>query len=191
MSLLGGQRSGRESKRAIFTEREYTNEHSSDILFLTKGSGTVNIIEIGKLIAEARREKGLTQAQLGNRIGVEPHTVSMWETGRHLPDDGIKIALCQELDLLLEELFLARKFDAPFRKELLAMIKGEDTKKVVRMSDEGKVEEINLDDFLLVTAERKGHLSDLWIPWKDRDKYSEEEIYAMQDEYHRTGRSPV
>ena len=150
----------------------------------------MDIIATGKLIAAARYEKGLTQAQLGKIIHTEPHTISMWENGKRMPADEIKIPLCQAIDLLPEELLLGRRLESPHRKELLAMIKEEENKKVVKMGDAGRVE-INLDDFLLVTMDRKGHLSDLWIPWKDRDNYSEEEIFAMQDELHRTGKSPV
>ena len=35
----------------------------------------------GKFIARMRREKEMTQAQLGERLGVTNKTVSRWETG--------------------------------------------------------------------------------------------------------------
>ena len=46
----------------------------------------------GALIRPLRREKGLTQEQLAERLGVSRRTVSRWETGSNLPD----------LDLLME-----------------------------------------------------------------------------------------
>ena len=36
---------------------------------------------IGQFIAQLRQEKGLTQAQLGQRLGVTNKTVSRWENG--------------------------------------------------------------------------------------------------------------
>lgn len=37
--------------------------------------------KIGALIAACRKEKGMTQAELGERLGVTNKTVSRWETG--------------------------------------------------------------------------------------------------------------
>lgn len=42
--------------------------------------------EIGKRIAEARRAKGMTQAQLAEEIHVTRAGISHWETGRTVPD---------------------------------------------------------------------------------------------------------
>ena len=38
-------------------------------------------IQIGKFIAACRKEKGLTQAQLAEKMGVSDRAVSKWETG--------------------------------------------------------------------------------------------------------------
>ena len=37
--------------------------------------------KIGRFIAQLRRERGMTQEQLGERLGVSQRTVSRWETG--------------------------------------------------------------------------------------------------------------
>ncbi len=37
--------------------------------------------KIGKLIAVCRKEKKLTQVQLGEKLGVTDKSVSKWETG--------------------------------------------------------------------------------------------------------------
>ena len=42
--------------------------------------------ELGKRIAELRRQKGLTQRQLGDLMSVSDKTVSKWENGGSLPD---------------------------------------------------------------------------------------------------------
>ena len=38
-------------------------------------------IKIGRFVAELRKQKGWTQAQLGERLGVTNKTVSRWENG--------------------------------------------------------------------------------------------------------------
>ena len=37
--------------------------------------------KIGRFIARLRKERGMTQEQLGERLGVSQRTVSRWETG--------------------------------------------------------------------------------------------------------------
>lgn len=45
----------------------------------------MDMIKIGKFIAELRKENGHTQEQLAEKLGVTGKTVSRWETGRYLP----------------------------------------------------------------------------------------------------------
>ena len=42
--------------------------------------------KIGKFIAECRKKQNLTQAQLGEKLGVTDKAVSKWENGLRLPD---------------------------------------------------------------------------------------------------------
>ena len=37
--------------------------------------------KIGKFIADCRKEKGLTQLQLAEKLGISNRAVSKWETG--------------------------------------------------------------------------------------------------------------
>lgn len=60
--------------------------------------------KIGKLIADLRKEKGLTQEQLGEKVGVGFRAVSKWETGNTLPDIGIINELCKILGISSDEL---------------------------------------------------------------------------------------
>ena len=53
--------------------------------------------KIGKLIAVKRKEKGLTQEQLAEKLGVTNKAVSKWETGKGMPD----LAIIQELSKIL------------------------------------------------------------------------------------------
>ena len=41
--------------------------------------------KIGTFLKELRNEKGMTQEQLGEKIGVSNKTISRWETGNYMP----------------------------------------------------------------------------------------------------------
>ena len=58
----------------------------------------MNIEKVGEQIAVLRKSKGLTQSELGERIGVSFQAVSKWERGETLPD----ITLLPDLAKILE-----------------------------------------------------------------------------------------
>ncbi len=58
----------------------------------------MNIEKVGEQIAVLRKSKGLTQRELGERIGVSFQAVSKWERGETLPD----ITLLPDLAKILE-----------------------------------------------------------------------------------------
>ena len=58
----------------------------------------------GPAIKRFREEKGLTQAQLAERIGVSDKAVSKWETGRGLPDISLVEPLAKTLGVSVPEL---------------------------------------------------------------------------------------
>ena len=60
--------------------------------------------QVGRFIAYNRRKKGLTQEQLGERLGVSNKTVSRWENGNYMPDLSLLEPLSRELDVTLNEL---------------------------------------------------------------------------------------
>ena len=59
---------------------------------------------IGVFILERRRAKGLTQAQLAERLGITDRAVSKRETGKSLPDASIMLELCRILDITADQL---------------------------------------------------------------------------------------
>ncbi len=61
-------------------------------------------IKTGKLIAALRKEKGLTQEELGRRLGVSNKTVSRWENGNYMPDIETLRLLGKEFSVTMEEL---------------------------------------------------------------------------------------
>lgn len=61
----------------------------------------MNQIKIGEFLKELRKEKGLTQEQLAEKLNVSRRTVSRWETGNNLPDLDVFIEMADyyEVDL--------------------------------------------------------------------------------------------
>lgn len=54
---------------------------------------------LGRAIARARNDRGLTQAALARRLGLKQTSVSEWERGASFPDIAIWARLAYELDL--------------------------------------------------------------------------------------------
>lgn len=50
---------------------------------------------------EARRRSGLKQWEIAEKVGVEPSTVSRWETGADMPDDTRLPEICNALGIPL------------------------------------------------------------------------------------------
>lgn len=64
----------------------------------------MNQIKIGKFIATLRKEKNLTQEQLGEKLGVTNKTISRWENGNYMPDIEMLLLLAKEFDVTINEL---------------------------------------------------------------------------------------
>lgn len=56
-------------------------------------------------LKEARSEKGLSQAQLAEMVGVSRNTISSIETGQFNPTAKLALVLCIALDRKFEDLF--------------------------------------------------------------------------------------
>ena len=77
----------------------------------------MDLIRIGSFLAELRREKGLTQQALGERLGVTNKTISRWETGCYLPDVEMLSLLSREFGVSINELVAGeRLFAEGFKK---------------------------------------------------------------------------
>lgn len=60
--------------------------------------------KIGVFLKELRKEKGLTQEQLAEKLNVSGRTVSRWETGRNMPDIGLLIEIADFYDVSIPEI---------------------------------------------------------------------------------------
>ena len=83
-------------------------------------------IKIGGFIAQCRKNAGLTQMQLAERLSVTDRAVSKWENGRAMPDSSIMLDLCEQLnitvnDLLCGEVVSMENYNKELEKNLIEM----------------------------------------------------------------------
>ena len=64
-------------------------------------------MKIGKFIASCRKEQGVTQAVLAEKLGISDRAISKWETGKSMPASGIMLDLCELLKITVNELLSA------------------------------------------------------------------------------------
>ena len=62
----------------------------------------MNMEKIGNQIATLRKQKKLTQTDLGERLGVSFQAVSKWERGETLPDTAILLDLASVLETTVD-----------------------------------------------------------------------------------------
>ena len=74
--------------------------------------------KIGNFIAKLRKEKGMTQRELADRLCVSDKTVSKWECGNSLPEITLLGTLCEALDSNVNELLSGEKIvDTKYSKK--------------------------------------------------------------------------
>lgn len=72
----------------------------------------MDVIRIGRFLAELRHERRLTQEALGERLGVTGKTISRWETGMYLPPAEMLLALSEYYGVSVNELLSGRRLEA-------------------------------------------------------------------------------
>ena len=66
--------------------------------------------KIGKFIATLRKEKGLTQQELAEKLGITKNAVSKWERGLGLMDMSLLKPLSEILDVSVTEILNGERF---------------------------------------------------------------------------------
>lgn len=64
----------------------------------------INTSNLGRMIADTRRDLGLTQRELANKVGVTAQAVSKWERGSSCPDIAILDEIADTLGVSVSEL---------------------------------------------------------------------------------------
>ncbi len=68
-------------------------------------------MKTGALIAQMRKEKGMTQKALADSIGVSNAAVSKWETGKGFPDISMLEPLSNALGLTVSEILAGERLE--------------------------------------------------------------------------------
>ena len=69
----------------------------------------MNKKEIGKKLYELRTELGKSRKEVAKDIGVSISAIQMYENGRRIPKDNIKIKLAEYFDTTVQELFFTTR----------------------------------------------------------------------------------
>ena len=92
----------------------------------------MDIQAVGRQISDLRRAKGLTQAELGERLGVTYQAVSKWERAETLPDTAILPELAEVLETTVDNLLRGGQRTVAYTKKLTV----EDLKRSIRCLDD-------------------------------------------------------
>ena len=71
----------------------------------------MDLIKIGKFIADCRKSKSITQEQLAEKLYITDRAVSKWERGLSLPDADKMLDLCNILGISVNELLSGEMID--------------------------------------------------------------------------------
>lgn len=72
----------------------------------------MDTVKIGKFLSELRRERGLTQEQLGGNLGVTNKTVSRWENGNYMPPVEMLMELSELYGVSINEILSGRRLES-------------------------------------------------------------------------------
>ena len=78
----------------------------------------MDMVKMGSFLSELRKEHDLTQAELGERLGVTNKTISRWETGTYMPPVEMLEQLSIMYDLTINELLSGKRLTTEEYKEM-------------------------------------------------------------------------
>lgn len=71
----------------------------------------MNVKKVGEFIKIKRKEKGMTQKDLADKLCITDRAISKWERGLCLPDASIMLSLCEILEINVNELLSGELLD--------------------------------------------------------------------------------
>ena len=94
-----------------------------DIINTKQGGGFMNkeISKfVGSKIREFRKKRGLTQKELGEKIGVKHNTISSYEKGTNEPEQNILYSMANVLEVSINDFFpLSEQTEEPPKKKII------------------------------------------------------------------------
>ncbi len=115
---------------------------------VAKGVDAMNTYEFGKFLTQLRKEKGLTQLQLAERLNVTDKAISRWETGKNYPDIEIFESLSQALGVSVSELLEGKRIE---KENLLTVSEEHIVKQIKKNKKTGKNYRIVICIVLVIT----------------------------------------
>lgn len=91
----------------------------------------------GAFLKELRKERGLTQEQLAERLNVSARTVSRWETGTNMPDLSVLVEISDLYEVDIREIISGERKSGNMDEEMKDTLKqvaeyGEEEKKKLK-----------------------------------------------------------
>ena len=74
--------------------------------------------KIGQFLKQLRKEKGITQEEFAEKIGVSGRTVSRWETGSNMPDISLLVDIADFYDVDVREIIEGEKKSEMMNEEI-------------------------------------------------------------------------
>jgi len=74
---------------------------------------------VGKQIKKFRLMRGMTQKELGIKIGVKHNTISSYESGTNMPDQNVLFAIAEVLDVNINSFFPSFQLDIEGNEHLI------------------------------------------------------------------------
>lgn len=71
----------------------------------------------GQILKKARYQKGMTQEQLAQVLGVTNRTISRWERGVNLPDYDTLLQICEYFQIPVQEILTGQKSETIQKKK--------------------------------------------------------------------------
>ena len=86
-------------------------------ILMMKGGLRMDQIKTGAFLKELRREKGITQEQLAEELGVSGRTISRWETGSNMPDISLLVEIAGFFDVSIPEIIKGERKSEDMKEE--------------------------------------------------------------------------
>lgn len=124
--------------------------------------------KVGKFIAECRKSKNMTQAELAKKLNITDRAVSKWETGKGMPDSSLMLALCDALGISVNELLSGEKI-APCDY----VVKAEENFLNLKRKVDRVVKAINIVSWIIFAITVALFFAHMYFNWVYRDSWDD------------------
>lgn len=104
-------------------------------IIILPGGKYMNQKKIGQFLKELRKEKGITQEQLSEILGISSRSISRWENGINMPDFDLVIEITKYFEISVDEFLDGRRknkmIDKKQEQTLLKVVDYSNTDKII------------------------------------------------------------